>query len=72
MSQQRQFSLALGILFPLSYTSQQSCWRAVRGLPEPHLSELIAALTRGAAQQQQATYQAGLEIASAIGRPEAS
>lgn len=67
MSQQRQFSLALGILFPLSYTAQQNCWRAVKGLPEQHLSDLIAALTRGAAQQQEAARR----ITASIGRPEA-
>lgn len=69
MSQQRQFTLAVGILFPLSYTAQQNCWRAVKALGEPHLSELIAALTNGAARQQEATRAAGLDIAAAIGRP---
>lgn len=71
MSQQRQFTLALGILFPLSYSMQQSCWRAIRGFPEPHLNELIAAITRSAAQQQQATREASAAITATIGRPEA-
>lgn len=68
MSQQKQFTLAVGILFPLAHSAQQNCWRAVKALPEPHLSELIAALTRGAAQRIEATRQDAAAITAAIGR----
>lgn len=69
MDDRNRFTYAMATLFSLSLNAQQSCWRAVKDLPEPHLSEMIAGLVRAAMLKREQARATDAAIAAAIGRP---
>lgn len=69
MDDRNRFSQAMATLFSLTHTAQQNCWRAVKDLPEPHLSEMIACLSRAAVLKREQARATSAAIAASIGRP---